>query len=51
MEKTLIVTIMVDSVPLSMLEQIQKDLEISLEDYPDKRITIQIQDEPMVRIR
>lgn len=49
MEKSLIVTVYVDNVPLGNLEEIQGALEDIFEAFPDKRITIQIQDNPLVR--
>lgn len=48
MKKTLIITIMVDGVELSHLEGLQTCIEDIFADYDDKRITVQIQDEPMV---
>ena len=49
MKKTLIITVMVDGVELSELEHIQEDLESLFIDFDDKRITVQIQDEPLVK--
>lgn len=51
MEKNLSINIAIDGVPLADLEQIQEDIENILKDYPDKRININIQDEPLVRFR
>jgi len=48
MKKTLIISIMVDNVELSELEVIQTSIEHILKEHKDKRITIQIQDEPLV---
>ena len=49
MEKNLSINIAVDGVPLSDIETIQKDLEDVLLNYADKRITITIQDQPLVK--
>lgn len=49
MEKSLIVTVYVDGVPLSKIEDIQAELELVFDAYSDRRITIQIQDEQLVR--
>ena len=49
MDKSLIITIYADSVPLSQVETIQQDLETVFEEYESKRITIQIQDQRLVR--
>lgn len=48
MTKTLIITVMVDGVDLEDLKDIQKEVETVFVGYDDKRITIQIQDEPLV---
>ena len=49
MKKTVIITIMVDDVDLALLEGIQDELDDIFEGFGDKRITMQIQDEPIVR--
>ena len=49
MEKNLMINIAVDSVPLNQLETLQGELESVFSDYPDKRITITIQDQPLVK--
>ena len=49
MKKTLIITVMVDGVELSELEEIQGKLDEVFDYWPDKRITVQIQDEPLVK--
>ena len=43
------INIAVDSVPLNQLEDIQAGLEELLSAYDDKRITITLQDQPLVR--
>jgi hypothetical protein len=48
MEKSLVITIYVDGVPLGELEGLQQAIEDALADYNDKRITTQIQDERLV---
>jgi len=48
-EKSLIVTVYVDGVPLGDLEAIQEGLELLFESFEDKRIQLQIQDEKLVR--
>lgn len=48
MKKTLIISIMVDNVELSELEELQVSIEDVFKNYDDKRITVQIQDEPLV---
>lgn len=49
MSKTLIITIMVDGVEYPEIEGIQEGLDDIFGNYEDKRITIQIQDEPLVQ--
>lgn len=51
MNKNLAINIMIDDVPLNHLEEIQESIEKILEKYPDKRITVSIQDEPLVKFR
>lgn len=51
MEKNLMISIMIDGVPLKELEDIQTGIELLLAEYPDKRVTISIQDEPLVKFR
>ena len=49
MKKTLMITIMVDDVPLEDLSTLDIELDELFIAYEDKRIIIQIQDEPMVK--
>lgn len=49
MEKNLSINIAIDNVPLNHLETIQEGIEDLLDKYPDKRITIILQDAPLVR--
>lgn len=49
MEKSLSINIAIDSVPLVELESIQVGIEELLAVFPDKRITITIQDQPLVK--
>ena len=49
MEKNLMINIAVDGVPLKDLEHIQAELEAVFADYPDKRISTTIQDQPLVK--
>jgi len=49
MKKTLMITIMVDDVELSELEPLQEELDSLFASFDDKRIIVQIQDEPMVK--
>jgi len=48
MKKTIIITIMVDDVELEELSVIQESLDHVFQDYDNKRITMQIQDESIV---
>lgn len=48
MQKSLIITVYVDNVPLEALSDIQEGLETLFEDYEQKRISTQIQDEELV---
>lgn len=48
MNKSIIVTVYADDVPLGVLEAVQEGLELLFEEFKDKRITIQIQDQPLV---
>ena len=43
------INIAIDGVELGKLEEIQEGLEALLDDYPDKRINIGIQDTPLVK--
>lgn len=49
MEKSLIINVMVDNVKLSDLEKLQEALEEVFSEYRDKRITVSMQDEKVVR--
>lgn len=49
MKKTLMITIMVDDVPLDDLSNLDNELNVLFIEYEYKRIIIQIQDEPMVK--
>ncbi len=49
MKKSLQIYIQVDDVELSDLEALQDRLEETFEQYEDKRITITLQDEVLVR--
>ncbi len=51
MKKSLIITVMVDDVQLIDLESIQDKLYEIFDEYENKRITMQLQDEPVVRPR
>ena len=51
MMKTVIITIMVDDVKLADLDSIQEQLDHLFETFENKRITMQIQDEPIVTRR
>ena len=51
MEKNISINIAVDGVQLSDIESIQEDIEAIFKDYSDKRITISIQDDPLVKFR
>jgi hypothetical protein len=51
MEKSIIVTIMVDDVKLSDIETLSEALEKLLEDYEHKRVNLTIQDEKLVSFR
>jgi hypothetical protein len=48
-KKSLQIYIQVDDVELSNLEGLQDALEEVFEEYPDKRITITLQDDVLVR--
>lgn len=49
MNKNLSINIAVDNVPLKDLETIQEELEAIFAGYPDNRITVTIQDQPLVK--
>jgi len=49
MEKSLIITVYVDGVPLSTIEAIQEGLEELFDAFDSKRISIQIQEQRLVR--
>lgn len=49
MKKNLMINIAIDGVPLTELESIQEGIEELLGDFPDKRITMTIQDQPLVK--
>lgn len=49
MEKNLMINIAVDNVPLSAIEEILAGISDVLEDYPDKRISTTLQDQPLVK--
>lgn len=49
MEKNLMINIAIDGVPLKDLDTLSDDIESILEQYPDKRISITIQDQPLVK--
>lgn len=48
MNKSIMVTVWVNEYPLSGIEELQEALETVFEDYEEKRINIQIRDEPVV---
>lgn len=50
MKKSMIITIYTDGVDLQDVESIQEGIESVFEKYADKRITIQIQEERLVRM-
>lgn len=43
------INIAVDNVPLKDLETLQERLEGVFADYPDKRISVTLQDQPLVK--
>ena len=49
MEKNLSINIAVDGVKLEDLEELQIGLELLFANYPDKRITTTMQDQPLVK--
>lgn len=49
MEKNISINIAIDGVPLKDLEHIQEELEAIFADYADKRITMIMQDAPLVK--
>jgi 2-phospho-L-lactate guanylyltransferase (CobY/MobA/RfbA family) len=49
MQKNISVNIAVDGVELKDLEPIQEAIEDVFKDYPDKRITVIMQDLPLVK--
>lgn len=48
MNKSIMVTVWVNDYPLGDIEDLQETLENVFEDYDEKRINIQIRDEPVV---
>ncbi len=49
MEKNISINIAIDGVPLNQLESIQEKLEALFEGFEDKRITMIMQDAPLVK--
>jgi hypothetical protein len=43
------VTVWADNYPLENIVDLQEELEKLFEKYPDKRITVQIRDQPVIR--
>lgn len=51
MEKNISYSIQVDGVQLEDLPEIQERIEEIFKEYRDKRIQVQVQDEPLVNFR
>lgn len=51
MEKSVVITAMVDHVDLKDLDELIEKLEAVFEDYEDKRINVSLQDQPMIAAR
>lgn len=49
MEKNLSINIAIDGVPLKDIEHIQEEMDAIFAEYADKRITIILQDTPLVK--
>ena len=51
MKQTILIQVVVDDVELNDLDSILNSIQKVIEKYPDKRITTNIQDEPLIRQR
>lgn len=51
MKKNVQINIAIDDVEMKSLDTIQEELEAIFAAYPDKRITMILQDEPLVNFR
>ncbi len=49
MTKSVIITIMIDDVTYSQIEELEEIIQHHISDYPDKRVTINIQDNALIR--
>lgn len=49
MNKTIVITIIVDDVDIKNLSELAESVESLFEDYQDKRIDINLSDNPMIR--
>lgn len=49
MKKTVILTVMVDNVDIKDLSDLAEEIEAIFDEYPDKRVDINLSDIPMVR--
>lgn len=49
MGKSIVITVMVDNVEFSEIEEIETAIQQAVEEYKDKRVITNIQDEPLIR--
>lgn len=49
MDKSVQIYIQIDDVPLQDIESLEEKIEEAISEYENKRVTMTIQDEPLVR--
>lgn len=51
MKKSVIITVMIDNVSYSDIEEIETVIQETIEQYDDKRVTVTVQDTPLLSLQ